>query len=151
MTLSKINRQLLLFLSTLMLALTGCGSQALAPQSVAQPVVEVAAPDALNLALNVDVNTVQDWRNRDDVVLIDVREDWEYAEGHIPGSILIPLGEVPNRLNEIPGDKTVIAVCRSGNRSGQATNFLQQQGFNNVHNMQGGMIAWSQADFEIEK
>ncbi len=151
MILSKINRQILLFLSTLMLALVGCGNQAPAPEAVAPPIAEVTAPDTLNLSLNVDVNTVQDLRNRDDVVLIDVREDWEYDDGHIPGAILIPLGEVPNRLNEIPGDKTVIAVCRSGNRSGQATNFLQQQGFKNVHNMQGGMIAWSQAGFEIEK
>ena len=85
------------------------------------------------------------------MVLIDVREDSEYAEGHIPGATLIPLGQIPDRLDEIPTDKTVVAVCRSGNRSGQATDYLREQGFDNVHNMEGGMNAWSQAGYEIEK
>ena len=127
------------------LVLTGCGNQAPAPAA------DVALSDALSLPVDLDVATVEQVRNRDDVVLIDVREDSEYAEGHIPGAVLIPLGQIPDRLDEIPQDKTVIAVCRSGNRSGQATNFLQQQGFTNVHNMQGGMNAWSQAGYEIEK
>ena len=88
---------------------------------------------------------------RDDVIILDVREDFAYKAGHIPGATLVPLGQIPNRLDEIPTDKTVIAVCRSGNRSNQATNFLRQQGFENVHNMTGGMNAWGQAGYEIEQ
>ena len=105
----KINWQpLSLLLIVIVLALVGCGNQA--------PAAEITSPDTLNLPVNVDVATVEKVRHQDDVVLLDVREDWEYAEGHIPGAVLVPLGQIPDRLDEIPQDKTVIAVCRSGNR-----------------------------------
>lgn len=132
----------------LMLALTvlvACGGN----ETVA-PVAEVElAP--LNLDPEVTIDTVDEVKDRPDVVVLDVREQWEYDEGHIPGVNLIPLGELPNRLDEIPVDKTVIVTCRSGNRSGQATAFLRQNGFDNVHNMQGGIIAWEKAGFEVER
>ena len=136
-------------LAATIFVLAACGGQP-AQEAPAAP-VQVEAGAELDLPVDINTQTVEQLRNRDDVVLIDVREDWEYAEGHIPGATLIPLGQVPDRLSEIPKDKTVVAVCRSGNRSGQATNFLRQQGFENVHNMQGGMNAWSQAGFEVER
>ena len=83
--------------------------------------------------------------------MIDVREQWEYDEGHIPGITLIPMGEVTNRLDEIPKDKTVILTCRSGNRSGQVTDFLRNNGFDNVHNMTGGIVAWENAGLAVEQ
>jgi phage shock protein E len=104
----------------------------------------------LNLPDTVDVQTVADIMNREDVILIDVREQYEYDEAHIPGITLIPLGEVPQRLDEIPTDKTVIMTCRSGNRSGQATDFLRKNGFDNVHNMAGGINAWQSAGLDVE-
>jgi phage shock protein E len=104
----------------------------------------------LNLPDTVDVQTVAEIMDRDDVVLIDVREQYEYDEAHIPGIILIPLGEIEQRLDEIPTDKTVIMTCRSGNRSGQATNILRQNGFDNVHNMSGGINEWISAGLEVE-
>lgn len=104
-----------------------------------------------SLPLNVDVATVRALQGRDDVVLIDVREPEEYAAGHIPGVRLIPMGEVPSRLNEIPTDKTVIVTCRSGNRSGQITSFLRRNGFTRVHNMQGGLLEWQRAGYPVEK
>lgn len=127
------------------LALTACGGDS-AP--AAAP-ADTSAP--LDLPVNINAAQTNDIRNRDDVVILDVREDWEFAEGHIPGAAWIPLGELPNRLSEIPKDKTVVAVCRSGNRSSQATAFLQGQGFENVHNMTGGMNSWQQAGFEVER
>ena len=147
MFLKEINWKILPGLLLVILALAACGAQPAAPA----PAADVAAAETLNLPVDIDTATVEQIRNRDDVVLIDVREDSEYADGHIPGATLIPLGQIPDRLNEIPTDKTVVAVCRSGNRSGQATNFLREQGFDNVHNMQGGMNAWGQAGYEIEK
>jgi rhodanese-related sulfurtransferase len=90
-------------------------------------------------------------KERDDVYLIDVREQWEYDEGHIPGVALIPMGQVSDRLDEIPTDKNVIVTCRSGNRSGQVTDYLRQVGFDNVHNMAGGIVAWEAEGFEIER
>ena len=106
--------------------------------------------ESLSLADIVDVHQVEAIRARDDVVLIDVREQWEDDEAHIPGVTLIPLQTVPNNLQEIPTDKTVILTCRSGNRSGKATDFLRQQGYTNVHNMAGGILAWQQAGYVVE-
>jgi len=147
MFLKEINWKILPALLLVILALVACSAQPAAPA----PAADLAAAETLNLPVDIDTITVEQIRNRDDVVLIDVREDSEYADGHIPGATLIPLDQIPDRLDEIPTDVTVVAVCRSGNRSGQATNFLREQGFDNVHNMQGGMKAWGQAGYEIEK
>ncbi|MBD3108244.1 rhodanese-like domain-containing protein [Bacillus sp. AGMB 02131] len=73
--------------------------------------------------------------------LIDVREAHEVAEGHIAGAVNIPLGLIEFRMNELDKSKEYIMVCRSGGRSGQATQFLESQGFN-VTNMTGGMLDW---------
>lgn len=74
--------------------------------------------------------------------LIDVREVSEVQEGHIPGIINIPLGLLEFRMHELNKDTPYIMVCRSGGRSGQATSFLQEQGFD-VTNLTGGMLSWS--------
>ena len=137
----------LLILATV--ALAACGGSS-APDVVADaPAAEQVA--ALNLPVDINPAKTNEIRSRDDVVILDVREDWEYAEGHVPGAVWIPLGELPTRLNDIPKDKTVVAVCRSGNRSSQATSFLRDQGFDNVHNMTGGMNDWQRAGYDIEK
>ena len=81
----------------------------------------------------------------EDFLLIDVREPNEYAESHIPSSIPIPLGEIPARMNELDPDAEIILQCRSGGRSGQATQFLMQNGFTNVSNLTGGILAWHEA------
>jgi rhodanese-related sulfurtransferase len=131
----------------LVLLLAACG----ASESVA-PVAEVPADTApIQLADSVDVHTVANVKDRDDVFLLDVREQWEYDEGHIPGVTLLPMGEVPARLSEIPTDKEVIVTCRSGNRSGQITDYLRQNGFDNVHNMSGGIVAWENAGYEVSR
>ena len=73
------------------------------------------------------------------VSVVDVRETWEFSEGHYPNSLNIPLGEVPSRLDELMAmSKPLILVCRSGNRSGMATTMLQTNGATEVYN--GG--AW---------
>jgi rhodanese-related sulfurtransferase len=73
--------------------------------------------------------------------IIDVREVAEVAAGKIPGAVNIPLGLVEFRMNELDKSKEYIMVCRSGGRSGRATQFLESYGFN-VINMTGGMLAW---------
>lgn len=80
--------------------------------------------------------------------LIDVREDFEVAEGMVPGAKHIPLGTLPSRLGEIDRSRPVIAICRSGNRSRQATEILKGAGFQ-VDNMEGGMLAWSRAGLPV--
>ena len=140
----KLKYLLLILMFTF--ALTACGGGATA---VADPPADLSAEE-LNLGPSVDVETVAAIMDRDDVVLIDVREQSEYDEVHIPDITLIPLGTVPDSLDQIPTDKTVIVTCRSGNRSGQATEFLRQQGFDNVHNMEGGIVAWQAAGHAVE-
>jgi rhodanese-related sulfurtransferase len=76
------------------------------------------------------------------LTVIDVREDDEVALGKIPGAKHIPLGEIPARIEEIPKDRETIMVCRSGNRSAMAIEFLKTHGYNNLINLAGGMLAW---------
>ncbi|AOV06555.1 rhodanese-like domain-containing protein [Sporosarcina ureilytica] len=76
--------------------------------------------------------------------LVDVREDDEVAEGIIPGALHIPLGEVAERVNELDKSKSYILICRSGGRSGRATEFLEAQGYD-ATNMTGGMLEWEGA------
>jgi rhodanese-related sulfurtransferase len=77
-------------------------------------------------------------------VIIDVREDWEYQESNIAGAKNIPLGTLPTQLDDLEDlkDKEVIVQCRSGARSASAKAFLQQQGFSNVRNLLGGIMAY---------
>lgn len=79
----------------------------------------------------------------DDFTLVDVREPDEFAFASIPGATLIPLGTLPARVAELDPDSEIILQCRSGKRSAQALLFLKQQGFTNVTNLRGGILAWS--------
>ncbi len=79
----------------------------------------------------------------DKLVLLDVREQWEYDLAKLAGSILIPLGTLPQSMGKLSRDAEIIAICHHGMRSADATNFLLQQGFANVKNLVGGIDAWS--------
>jgi phage shock protein E len=138
---------LLVIFAILALVLSACAAAPAAP--VAVPATSQV--DITKLGPTVDVATVKALQGRSDVVVLDVREPSEYDAGHIAGVKLIPMGTVANRLNEIPKDKPVIVTCHSGNRSGQVTEFLRQQGYTNVHNMAGGITAWQQAGYPVEK
>ncbi len=84
-------------------------------------------------------------RQESDYVLIDVRQPDEYSQGHIPGSVLIPLGEIPQRLGELPVDKDVVVYCRSGHRSKAAALFISSRPYvaATVFNLVGGILAWN--------
>jgi rhodanese-related sulfurtransferase len=83
-------------------------------------------------------------------VLIDVREREEYANSRIPGSKLIPLSEFSTRFVEIPEDVPVVMQCRSGRRSAQTTAFLLAQGYREVVNLSGGILAWGEQGFPVD-
>lgn len=78
----------------------------------------------------------------DRVELVDVREQWEWDAGHIEEARHVPLGELPARLDELPRERPVVVVCRSGARSADATEFLRAQGFD-AHNLDGGVQLWT--------
>lgn len=77
-------------------------------------------------------------------VLLDVREAWELAISRLDDAVHIPMGQVPDRLDEIPRDREVVVLCRSGGRSAQVCRFLQQQGYQRVWNLTGGILAWGE-------
>src|SRR6266513_2902165 len=84
--------------------------------------------------------------------LIDVREPFEYEIARIDGAKLIPLGEISERLDELSGERPIVVHCHSGKRSAQAARLLQQRGFANVYNLEGGIDAWSdQIDPNVPK
>lgn len=76
-------------------------------------------------------------------VLLDVREGWEYQLARIEGSVHIPMNLIPIRMSELPDDATIVAICHHGMRSAQVALFLQNAGFDDVINLQGGIDAWS--------
>ena len=92
--------------------------------------------------------TVGDVDELDDPFLLDVREPAEFEAGHAPGAVLVPLGSLPDGLTQVPTDRTVLCICRSGGRSAHATAFLREQGIDAV-NLEGGMQAWSAFGLDV--
>jgi rhodanese-related sulfurtransferase len=79
--------------------------------------------------------------NKENIQMIDVREPHEFETGHIEAE-LIPMNTIPKNLDKVSKDKKVIMICRSGNRSGNVIRFMEGQGFENLYNLKGGMLAW---------
>ncbi len=91
-----------------------------------------------------DITVHEAFERMQDAQVVDVREDQEVAQGRISGCVHIPLGQLGERLGELDRDRPMIAVCRSGNRSGVATQMLTSVGYT-CDNMAGGMLAWQSA------
>ena len=81
-------------------------------------------------------------------VLVDVRENAEWQQGHVAGSRHIPMGELVARIGEVPTDRPVVVVCHSGHRSAQVTAWLVAQGYD-AANLDGGLVAWAQAGLPL--
>jgi phage shock protein E len=82
---------------------------------------------------------------KDNYVLVDVRTDEEYAEGHIPGTVHIPHDQMERRFTELLNhkDEPILLICRSGRRSVIAAEILSAQGFSKLYNLKGGMLEWT--------
>jgi molybdopterin/thiamine biosynthesis adenylyltransferase/rhodanese-related sulfurtransferase len=107
------------------------------PQADAEAAKELEVPTitATELKRKIDRN--------DNFVLVDVREPFEYDIARIPGSRLIPLGELPARLSELDSADDIVLQCKSGGRSAKALRILQEAGFRKLNNLEGGITAWS--------
>ncbi len=89
--------------------------------------------------------------DKEQFLLVDVRTPREYAhDGHVANSRLIPLSALQARISEIPQDKKVVFICRSGSRSQTACDLLTRAGFTNVANLYGGMFAWKRANLPFQ-
>jgi rhodanese-related sulfurtransferase len=108
---------------------------------------------------NSDFHGVLDVRAEDlhavlnKVVLIDVRQPDEFTGelGHIDHARLIPLAGLPEQIDQLSPDQTIVFVCRSGGRSARATAFALEYGLTAVYNLKGGMLRWNQLGFEVKK
>ncbi len=94
----------------------------------------------------VDVQQAAELQGDDGgALIIDVRERNEYTQVRARGAMLLPLGSLNNRVRDLPRDRELLLMCRTGARSQNATQFLQAQGFENVNNVSGGVVAWLKA------
>lgn len=91
---------------------------------------------------NVDAKQAKQLIDDNKVTVIDVRTQEEFQEGHIPNAILIPVQELEGKLKELQKEEPYLIVCRSGNRSAQASEILGNNGFKKIYNMMGGMNTW---------
>jgi len=91
--------------------------------------------------------------NHEDAIMLDVREDNEYVQGHILNSVHIPLSLLSDKIARLEKyrNRPIIASCRSGSRSGQACRQLKKNGFEKVHNLKGGIMAWENANLPLTK
>ncbi len=127
------------------LALGGCAAAA----PVASPAGPSPTATAL-AALPAEVSVAEAAALRDGGALVlDVREPDEWTAGHIPDATLIPLGQLAGRLGEVPLDRTIVVVCRSGNRSAQGRDILRQAGYVTATSMAGGMNDWTAAGLPV--
>ncbi|HJV36199.1 rhodanese-like domain-containing protein [Geomonas sp.] len=85
------------------------------------------------------------------LVLLDVRTPEEYQQAHLKGAKLIPLNELPQRVNEIPRDKPILVYCAVGRRSLKAADFLSAQGYHEVYQISDGLISWYKNGFPLER
>ena len=105
---------------------------------------------------DITVQQGKEMIDRGEVFILDVRRQDEYNEGHIKGSTLIPVQDIPEKeLNEslasLPRDKKILVYCRTGRRSALASEILVNNGFKEVYNMKGGITDWTNAGYEVEK
>lgn len=89
--------------------------------------------------------------SKKEIAVLDVREKEEWREGHIPGAIHIPLGELQQRISELPRTCPIAVTCASGQRSSSAVSLLKREGFSDVENIVGGTTAWEKAELPIKK
>ena len=102
----------------------------------------------------IDVSIEEVYELKNNLYLIDVRrpDEWVGEFGHIDCAELLTLDLLPQKISELPKDKVIVFVCRSGARSANATAFALENGFSEVYNMKGGMLAWTANNFEsVEK
>lgn len=102
-----------------------------------------------SLPLEINVDEAYERYQAGDYVL-DVRTQEEWDDYHIPGTTLIPLDELRDRLTEVPQDQNIVVVCRSGNRSQEGRNILLDAGYESVTSMNGGVSDWRNKGYPIE-
>lgn len=111
-----------------------------------------APAPAVENTFSAEVSVAEAARLREQgAFILDVRTPQEWNEGHIPGATLIPLDQLADRVKEVPADKPVVVVCRTGNRSATGRDLLKKAGWVNVTSMAGGVTEWAKQGLPTEK
>ncbi len=131
----------------LIVGIGACSSGAPAPAASASAAV-AAAPEKVNTKISP-----ADYQGKfgagSDHLLLDVRTPEEFASGHIPGAVNISVDALAQRLSEVPQEAPVVVYCRSGNRSNQATQILDQAGYTQIYDL-GGIVTWAEQGYPVE-
>ncbi|NTU78559.1 MAG: rhodanese-like domain-containing protein [Chloroflexales bacterium] len=132
--------------------LSACGGAAPAAAPTTAPTAPTTAPAAVEPFTNISVQDLKSALDSGEkLLLLDVRTPEEYTgDGHVAGSLLIPVDQVQARLGELPKDTPIVCICRSGNRSRVACETLAANGYAGLRNVEGGMRAWASAGYPIE-
>ena len=104
-----------------------------------------------NPELQLEALSAKQWIEQEKPIIQDVRPREAFSEGHVPNSSNIPIMELPQRLNELPKNKTILAICNRGNASYSAADYLKKLGFKKTVSLKGGMIEWVNAGNEVEQ
>ncbi|HEX7491176.1 MAG TPA: rhodanese-like domain-containing protein [Candidatus Limnocylindrales bacterium] len=99
----------------------------------------------------IGIDELDDLVQNGSAYVLDVREDWEYKRGRVPGAISIPLGRLTTQVAALPKDKPYAVICESGSRSLSGTDYLLSQGFEGAVSVRGGTGAWVRSNRPIEK
>jgi rhodanese-related sulfurtransferase len=111
----------------------------------------MATKDPREPFTRIDVREAREMIQNDDVAVIDVRENHEYVQGHVPNAALIPVNSVYARRGELPSDRDLVFICKMGQRSALACEMAAAAGFTRIFNVEGGTDAWIEAGFPVEK
>ncbi len=106
---------------------------------------------ARNPTPEIGVDELENLLRHGSVRVLDVREDWEFGRGHVPGAVSVPLGRLASRAEELPRDKPWVVICQSGNRSLAATEFLLSRGFDGAVSARAGTNAWVRGNRPLER
>jgi len=129
----------MLLLALLAVVSSGCGRQETGPAPA--PNQESSQPQAAYEDVNAEQAKAL-MEQTTDLVILDVREPFEYEDGHLKGATLMPMGELEQRLNELDKNRAILVVCATGARSSAVASFLAENGFSKVKNLSGGLAAW---------
>ncbi len=110
----------------------------------------MATKDPLEPFTRISVDEAKEMIESGDVQVIDSREGWEHADGHVPGSLNIPHMATLPRHKDLATDKPILFICKSGQRSAVAAEFAATMGLTDLYNVEGGHLAWEAAGYEME-
>ena len=129
------------------LALVCLGNPAVWTESAFSAPQEISVPETYPKEITVRQAAS---KKVDGAYILDVRESYEFVQGHIPGAVMIPLRQLKGRVNELPKDKEIVVVCLSGGRSKVGLEILREEGYEKSSSLAGGMNAWKTAGYPIK-